>query len=161
MKHLLFPFALICTAPAIQAQSVTLTDLENQFIQNNSQLLASKFNIDKAQAEIIQEKLWANPTLSISEVNLWKTYNIEQQPNSLGNYGENHEITMELEEVIETAGRRKRRVEVKQLEEKSATFDYEELLRGLRKERRLTFYDVHRIQREVKQVTEIVEVYTQ
>ncbi len=76
MKHLLFPFALICAAPAIQAQSVTLTDLENQFIQNNSQLLASKFNIDKAQAEIIQEKLWANPTLSISEVNLWKTYNI-------------------------------------------------------------------------------------
>jgi len=161
MKHLLFPFALICTAPAIQAQSVTLTDLENQFIQNNSQLLASKFNIDKAQAEIIQEKLWANPTLSISEVNLWKTYNIEQQPNLLGNYGENQQISMELEQLIETAGKRKKRVVLKQLEQKSATFDYEELLRELRKELRLTFYDVHRIQQEVKQVNEIVELYTQ
>lgn len=161
MKHLLFPFALICTAPAIQAQSVTLTDLENQFIQNNSQLLASKFNIDKAQAEIIQEKLWANPTLSISEVNLWKTYNIEQQPNLLGNYGKNQQISMELEQLIETAGKRKKRVVLKQLEQQSATFDYEELLRELRKELRLTFYDVHRIEQEVKQLNEIVELYTQ
>lgn len=161
MKHLLFPFALICTAPAIQAQSVTLTDLENQFIQNNSQLLASKFNIDKAQAEIIQEKLWANPTLSISEVNLWKTYNIEQQPNLLGNYGKNQQISVELEQLIETAGKRKKRVVLKQLEQQSATFDYEELLRELRKELRLTFYDVHRIEQEVKQLNEIVELYTQ
>lgn len=161
MKHLLFPFALICAAPAIQAQSVTLTDLENQFIQNNSQLLASKFNIDKAQAEIIQEKLWANPRLSISEVNLWKTYNIEQQPNLLGNYGKNQQISVELEQLIETAGKRKKRVVLKQLEQQSVTFDYEELLRELRKELRLTFYDVHRIQQEVKQVNEIVELYTQ
>lgn len=161
MKHLLFPFALICAAPAIQAQSVTLTDLENQFIQNNSQLLASKFNIDKAQAEIIQEKLWANPTLSISEVNLWKTYNIEQQPNLLGNYGKNQQISVELEQLIETAGKRKKRVVLKQLEQQSATFDYEELLRELRKELRLTFYDVHRIEQEVKQLNEIVELYTQ
>ncbi len=161
MKHLLFPFALICAAPAIQAQSVTLTDLENQFIQNNSQLLASKFNIDKAQAEIIQEKLWANPTLSISEVNLWKTYNIEQQPHLLGNYGKNQQISVELEQLIETAGKRKKRVVLKQLEQQSATFDYEELLRELRKELRLTFYDVHRIEQEVKQLNEIVELYTQ
>ncbi len=161
MKHLLFPFALICAAPAIQAQSVTLTDLENQFIQNNSQLLASKFNIDKAQAEIIQEKLWANPTLSISEVNLWKTYNIEQQPHLLGNYGKNQQISVELEQLIETAGKRKKRVVLKQLEQQSATFGYEELLRELRKELRLTFYDVHRIEQEVKQLNEIVELYTQ
>ena len=161
MKHLLFPFALICAAPTIQAQTITLADLENQFIQNNSQLLASKFNIDKAQAEIIQEKLWPNPTLSISEVNLWKTYNIEQQPNLFGNYGKNQQISVELEQLIETAGKRKKRVALKQLEQQSAAFDYEELLRELRKDLRLTFYDVQRIEQEIKQLNEIVELYSQ
>ncbi len=68
---------------------------------------------------------------------------------------------MELEQLIETAGKRKKRVVLKQLEQQSATFDYEELLRELRKELRLTFYDVHRIEQEVKQLNEIVELYTQ
>ena len=161
MKHLLFPFALICASPVIKAQTITLTDLENQFIQNNSQLLASKFNIDKAEAEIIQEKLWPNPTLSISEVNLWKTYNIEQQPNLFGNYGRNQQISVELEQLIETAGKRKKRVALKQLEQQSAAFDYEELLRELRKDLRLTFYDVQRIAQDEKHLNEIVELYTQ
>ena len=161
MKHLLFPIALICAAPTIQAQTVTLTDLESQFIQNNSKLLASKFNIDKAQAEIIQEKLWPNPTLSISEVNLWKTYNIEMQPYLFGKYGQNQQISVDLEHMIETAGKRKKRVALKQLDQKSATFEYEELVRELRKELRLTFYDLQRIQQEVKQLNEIVYLYTQ
>lgn len=161
MKHLLFPFALICAAPTIQAQTITLTDLENQFIQNNSQLLASKFNIDKAQAEIIQEKLWPNPTLSISEVNLWKTYNIEQQPNLFGNYGKNQQISVELEQLIETAGKRKKRVALKQLEQQSAAFDYEEILRELRKDLRLAFHQLNRIQQEETQLKEMVVLYTQ
>lgn len=161
MKHLLFPFALICASPVIKAQTITLTDLENQFIQNNSQLLASTFNIDKAEAEIIQEKLWPNPTLSISEVNLWKTYNIEQQPNLFGNYGKNQQISVALEQLIETAGKRKKRVALKQLEQQSAAFDYEELLRELRKDLRLTFYDVQRIAQEEKHLSEIIELYTQ
>lgn len=160
MKHLLFPFALICAAPTIQAQTITLTDLENQFIQNNSQLLASKFNIDKAQAEIIQEKLWPNPTLSISEVNLWKTYNIEQQPNLFGNYGKNQQISVELEQLIETAGKRKKRVALKQLEQQSAAFDYEEILRELRKDLRLAFYQLNRIQQEETQLKEMVVLYS-
>ena len=161
MKHLLFPIALICAAPTIQAQTVTLTDLESQFIQNNSKLLASKFNIDKAQAEIIQEKLWPNPTLSISEVNLWKTYNIEKQPYLFGKYGQNQQISVDLQQMIETAGKRKKRLALKQLDQKSASFEYEELLRELRKELRLTFYDLERIQQEVTQLNEIVYLYTQ
>ncbi|WP_322969195.1 TolC family protein [Faecalibacter sp. LW9] len=161
MKHLLFPFALICAAPTIQAQTITLADLENQFIQNNSQLLASKFNIDKAQAEIIQEKLWPNPTLSISEVNLWKTYNIEQQPNLFGNYGKNQQISVELEQLIETAGKRKKRVALKQLEQQSAAFDYEEILRELRKDLRLAFHQLNRIQQEETQLKEMVVLYSQ
>src|SRR5690606_24233991 len=161
MKHLLFSVAIVCAASEIQAQTITLTDLENQFIQNNTQLLASKFTIDKVQAEIIQEKLWPNPTLSISEVNLWKTYNIETQPYLFGKYGQNQQIAVELEQLIETAGKRKKRVALKQLEQQSAAFDYEEILRELRKDLRLTFHQLNRIQQEETQLKEMVTLYTQ
>src|SRR5690606_30137728 len=161
MKHLLFSVAIVCAASEIQAQTFTLADLENQFIQNNTQLLASKYNIDKAQAEIIQEKLLPNPTLSISEVNLWKTYNVETQPYLFGKYGQNQQIAVELEQLIETAGKRKKRVALKQLEQQSATFDYEETLRELRKDLRLAFHQLNRIKQEEQQLKEIVDLYSQ
>lgn len=161
MKHLLFSVAIVCTVVEIQAQTITLADLETQFIQNNTQLLASKYNIDKAQAEIIQEKLLPNPTLSISEVNLWKTYNVETQPYLFGKYGQNQQIAVELEQLIETAGKRKKRVALKQLEQQSATFDYEETLRELRKDLRLAFHQLNRIQQEEQQLKEIVDLYSQ
>ena len=161
MKHLLFSVAIVCAASEIQAQTITLTDLENQFIQNNTQLLASKFTIDKVQAEIIQEKLWPNPTLSISEVNLWKTYNIETQPYLFGKYGQNQKIAVELEQLIETAGKRKKRVALKQLEQQSAAFDYEEILRELRKDLRLAFHQLNRIQQEETQLKDMVALYSQ
>lgn len=46
-------------------------EIENLFLKNNMQLLAAKYEIDKAQAEILQAKVWTNPSLEISEVNLW------------------------------------------------------------------------------------------
>lgn len=161
MKHLLFSVAIVCAASEIQAQTITLTDLENQFIQNNTQLLASKFTIDKVQAEIIQEKLWPNPTLSISEVNLWKTYTVETQPYLFGKYGQNQQIAVELEQLIETAGKRKKRVALKQLEQQSAAFDYEEILRELRKDLRLAFHQLNRIQQEETQLKDMVALYSQ
>lgn len=162
MKHLLFTImALVCVATKMQAQTITLTELEQQFIQNNAQLLASKFNIGKAQAEIIQEKLWPNPTLSISEVNIWKTYNIEQQPLLFGKFGQYQQISVELEQLIETAGKRKKRVALKKLNLQTAAFDYEEILRELHKDLRLAFHQLNRIVQEEKQLKVIVKLYSQ
>lgn len=160
MKQFLFLIGIVI-ALDVSAQTFTLSDLEHKFIQNNSQLLTSKFNIDRAQAEIVQEKLWTNPIFSISEVNFWKTYNIEKQPYLFGKYGQNQQISLELEQLIETAGKRQKRVAFRKLEEQSAIFDYEELLRELRKDLRLAFYELQRIQQEEEQLDEVIELYTQ
>lgn len=161
MKSKLMPIIFLGISSLLNAQEYSINELESQFIQNNTQLLASKFNIDQAQAQIIQEKLWPNPTLSISEVNLWKTYNIEQQPYLFGNYGNNQQISVELEQLIETAGKRKKRIALKKLEHQSAVYEYEELLRELRKELRLTFYHLQHIQQEELLLNEIVALYEQ
>ena len=151
----------VCMVSTLQAQSYTIQDLEAQFLQKNYLLIANKLNIDKADAEIVQEKLWNNPTLSISEVNLWKTYQIEEQPYLFGKYGKNQQVSVELEQLIETAGKRKKRVAIKQLEKNNALFDYEELLRELKKELRQSFYTLSRINQEENQLQNMLNLFTQ
>ena len=161
MKTFYLSAITVCMVSTLQAQSYTIQDLEAQFLQKNYLLIANKLNIDKADAEIVQEKLWNNPTLSISEVNLWKTYQIEEQPYLFGKYGKNQQISVELEQLIETAGKRKKRVAIKQLEKNNALFDYEELLRELKKELRQSFYTLSRINQEENQLQNMLNLFTQ
>ncbi|MDM1297203.1 TolC family protein [Empedobacter falsenii] len=159
MKKIYYTAIPIVLAIQTQAQNITLDNLEATFLQKNYVLIANKFNVDRIDAEIIQEKLWQNPTLSISEVNLWKTYNVEEQPYLFGKYGKNQQISVELEQLIETAGKRKKRVAIKELEKNSALFEYEELLRELKKELRQTYFSLARIQSEKKELQNSVDLF--
>lgn len=161
MKKIYYTAIPIVLAIQTQAQNITLDNLEAAFLQKNYALIANKFNVDRIDAEIIQEKLWQNPTLSISEVNLWKTYHVEEQPNLFGKYGKNQQISVELEQLIETAGKRKKRVAIKELEKNSALFEYEELLRELKKELRQTYFSLARIQSEKKELQNSVDLFEQ
>lgn len=161
MKAIYLGAVLMTVCAQTHAQKVTLENLEAAFLQKNYELIASKYNIDKVDAEIIQEKLWSNPTLSISEVNLWKTYNVEQQPYLIGKYGRNQQVSVELEQLIETAGKRKKRVAIKQLEKNSALFDYEELMRELKKELRQTYFSLAKINEEKNQLQYSIDLFSQ
>ncbi|HAD80228.1 TolC family protein [Empedobacter falsenii] len=161
MKKIYYTAIPIVLVIQTQAQNITLDNLEAAFLQKNYVLIANKFNVDRIDAEIIQEKLWQNPTLSISEVNLWKTYHVEEQPYVFGKYGKNQQISVELEQLIETAGKRKKRVAIKELEKNSALFEYEELLRELKKELRQTYFSLARIQSEKKELQNSVDLFEQ
>lgn len=161
MKTSYLAVIALCFVGKTQAQPYGLPQLEAQFLQQNSELLASKFNIEKADAEIVQEKLWSNPTLSISEVNLWKTYQVEEQPFLFGKYGNNQQISVELEQLIETAGKRKKRIAVKELEKKNSIFEFEELLRELKKELRQTYYSLGRLNQQEVQLKNMVDLFVQ
>lgn len=119
-------------------------------MQNNYLLIASRFNISKTEAEIVQEKLWNNPSLSISEINLWSNQTSEQFARLFGRYGRTQQFAVELEQVIETAGKRSKRVAIKELERNSALFDYEELMRDLKRELRQTYNTLHVVLEEEK-----------
>lgn len=161
MRRIYLSIILIGFTTFVKAQNYTVADLEKQFLEKNYALIAGKYNIAKADAEIVQEKLWPNPTLNISEVNLWKTYQIEEQPFLFGNYGNNQQISIELEQLVETAGKRKKRVAIKQLEKNSAVFDFEELMRDLKKELRVNYYTLNKIQTEETLLNSIVDLFTQ
>lgn len=141
------------------SQSIDLQQLEARFLSENTQLLAAKYEISKKEAEVIQAKLWANPTLSISEVNMWSTYRIEEQPYLWGNYGNTQQIAVELEQLIETAGKRRKRAAVKELETKHAVLDFEDLLRSLKKDLRMTYFSLARVIEQQKEVSKLTSLF--
>ena len=161
MKTLFYTLCAIAVVQVAHAQSYSLSDIEAQFLEKNTQLIATKYAVDKADALIVQERLWQNPKFSISEVNLWKTYNIEQQPYLFGKYGSNQQIALELEQVIETAGKRKKRIAIKQLEKQGAVLEYEEIMRELKKELRKSYYSLHCIYQINEQLKQTLLLFTQ
>ncbi|WHT38401.1 TolC family protein [Myroides sp. mNGS23_01] len=61
-------------------------EIETLFLEQNLDLLAKKLEISQAEAQLIQARLWPNPTFEISEVNVWRTTDIEEQPIIFGNW---------------------------------------------------------------------------
>ncbi len=122
-------------------------------------LIASRFQVNQADAEIVQEKLWENPTLSISEVNLWSNQTSEQFARLFGNYGRTQQIAVDLEQLIETAGKRKKRVAIRSLEKNDAVYEYEELMRELRKDLRQAYNELYVITNDLAKLQESVAVF--
>ncbi|UYW00319.1 TolC family protein [Flavobacterium agricola] len=165
MKKLNYLLVFICynaLAGSLWAQQFTVKDLEAQFLTTNATLIATNLEISKADAEIIQEKLWDNPNLSIAEVNFWTNSTLEEDVIPLiGKKGNPKQLHVELEQMIATAGKRKKRVTLKKLEKNDALYEYEELLRELKKELRQTFNSLNSITQQENQLQNIVAIYTQ
>lgn len=112
----------------------TRLDAETIFLQSNLSLLAEKLNIDIAKAKVIQAKVWPNPTLSVSEVNLWSNSTAEELPVLWGNYGRNQEIALSLEQLVYTAGKRKKLIAIEKVGVQMAAEYYKDILRSLKTE---------------------------
>lgn len=144
-----------------EQKKLSITDLEQQFIQKNYQLLAAKYSIEKADAEILQSKLWKNPSLSISQVNLWSNTSADDLPYLFGNYGNHQQFAFDLEQVIETAGKRRKRVDLKTTEKNTVLLEFEQLVRELKMNLRLAFIDLQQITQEKKQLSVLLDYYSE
>lgn len=143
------------------AQSYSLSQLEARFLKENYLLLAAKFEIGKAEAEVVQEKVWENPSLAVSEVNLWANAGSEVLPPLFGRYGKTQQISVELEQLVETAGKRKKRVAIKRLEHRLAVYEFEELVRELKKELRQHFHHLASLKHSQTQLVSMVQLFVQ
>lgn len=144
-----------------RAQSYSLSQLEASFLKENYLLLAAKFEVSKAEAEVVQEKVWENPSLAISEVNLWANAGSEVLSPLFGRYGKTQQVSVELEQVIETAGKRKKRVAFKRLEHRFAVYEFEELVRELKKELRQHFHHLASLKNRQAQLVGMVKLFEQ
>ena len=153
MRRILLFCVCITFGLQLQAQEtlkISREDAETMFLQNNLLLISEKLNIESQKAEVIQARLWPNPEFSISEINLWKNSTVEPSPPFLGNFGRNQQIAFELQQLIQTAGKRKKLIALEEVDVSKAEQYFEDLLRGLKLELRNQLTELQYVQQSIK-----------
>ncbi|MFV0418798.1 MAG: TolC family protein [Dysgonomonas sp.] len=154
-KYQLFLLFTLLYLNASGQEKETLKLTPNQigsiFLEQNLQLIAEKMNINLADAEIVQAKLWDNPNLSIGGVNLWNTNKqregeSEVIPPLFGSFARNTQFSIELSQLIQTANKRGKLVAREKISKEIAIQEFETVLRGLRTELRKSIYEISYLQ---------------
>lgn len=141
-RSILFIITLIISFGSFSQDTIRLSRSESEaiFLKENLLLIAEKIKVSEAEALVQQAKLWPNPSLTVDQVNLWatkgQTGGQEVSPPFWGNFGRNQQIGMELEQLIETARKRKKEVAVEQVGVEKAGIEFQSLLRELKLELR-------------------------
>jgi len=145
-----FVFCVSLTSAHEKQQPLKLSkqEVETIFLEQNLDLLAKKLEISQAEAQLIQARLWPNPTFEISEVNVWRTTDIEEQPIIFGNWGTSQQISLHLEQEIETAGKRRKRIDLQKLTIEERQTDFEIVLRESKLALRNTLTSIQVLQQQ-------------
>ncbi|MEZ0538445.1 TolC family protein [Fibrella arboris] len=136
------------TAAAQDTLSVTLFQADSLFLKQNLQALAGRFQIDAAQAQIVQAQLYENPFVSF-EFNAFNP--------TLGqafDVGRNGQKAITIQQTILLAGKRNKRVAVATQQARLTELQFADLLRTLR-------FDVHSRFFSVFFTTNTLQVYAQ
>lgn len=124
-------------AGAQDTLTLTLRQADSLFLQRNLLALAGRFQIEAAQAQVIQAGLFDNPTVTF-EIS---AYNSEaKRVLDVGGQGQKF---LSIQQLIYTAGKRNKRVALAQEASRLTEFEFRDLLRGLRFELHSRFYDVY------------------
>lgn len=151
----------------VQAQNEVVklnrAQAEVLFLENNLELLAEKINVDIAEAEIIQAGVWPNPTLSIGDVNLWTPgkNSMEPFPHLIGNWGKYTQFSVELEQLVQTARKRRKLIDLQKVNKEVSLSYFEELLRELKYELRNNLIELQSLQRNESIYNELIEQLNQ
>lgn len=117
--------------------SLTIKQLDSIFISNNLELLAANCRIDASSAAIITAKLWSNPTITTEG----SFYN--QSKNQYFDVGKNGQKIVSIEQLITIAGKRNTQIQIARKNEQYSRFELYEILRALKLEMHLAFYQLH------------------
>lgn len=138
-------FLLLMAMPAlalkVYAQDIPIDTLklsikqaEDRFIKNNLRLIAQRYNIDNASAQVITAKLFNNPDFSF-------TNGIYASDASQGPAYK--EQSFSLSELFNTAGKRNKNIQLARIGVEQAKYQFFDLLRTLKFTLRSDFYNIY------------------
>ncbi|MGZ4044506.1 MAG: TolC family protein, partial [Bacteroidia bacterium] len=123
--------------------SLTLDDLEKNFIAKNFLLLASKYEIEAGKALEVQARVFDNPNFYI-EQSIYNPQGKRYFPTKTvyndGTLGQNQ---MNLNQVFSIAGKRNKRLKVAKINTQLAQYQFYDVLRSLRYQLRTNFYNLY------------------
>ncbi|MFT3933246.1 MAG: TolC family protein [Chitinophagaceae bacterium] len=118
----LLPF--ISVAQSQDSVRISLADAEQVFMQKNLSLLAQQYNVDISKALVQQAKYWDNPTLNTDQ-NIYDGKFFRHN-------SEFGQVYVQLQQVIKTAGKRNKLVQLAQDDVLSAQQQFSDMMRNLR-----------------------------
>lgn len=125
------------------AGTLTLKEAEQRFLERNLSLIAERYNIDMAQAQVLQAKLFENPVISL-EHNVYNRLN-----GKYFDFGKEGEAVVEIEQVIHLAGQRNKQVRLEKINKEIAEYQFEEVMRTLRQELNEKFVEVYFLSKSI------------
>lgn len=141
MKRNILLLLLLLQVVTLSAQNNTaqlsLKEAEQLFMNNNMELIAERYNISKAEASVAQAKLFDNPTVSF-EMNAYNRLNKRYL-----DVGPQSEYAVDVEQLINLAGQRNKRVKLEILNKEIAVEQFGEVLRTLRSELKSKFVELY------------------
>ena len=141
---------------------MSLIEAEQYFDKHNLLLLAEHYEISKADAAILQAKLFDNPVFSF-EQNVYNRTNGRYL-----DFGPEGETAIEVEQLINLAGQRNKRVKLERINKEMALYQFEEVARTLRSELKQQFVELYFAEKsrsiydkQIASLTELLKVYQQ
>lgn len=138
-------------AQAPQALDLTIKQAEELFFKNNFLLLAQQYNIDKADAAIIQSKVYPNPEVSADMIAYQGQNNLYFPTGSQGNFAAG------LEQLIIIGGKRKAQIELAKNDKKMAEAELTDLTRNLQFQIWQSFYTLHNQQKIIEKYNKLLD----
>lgn len=141
---------------------MSLIEAEQYFDKHNLLLLAEHYEISKADAAILQAKLFDNPVFSFEQ-------NVYNRTNGrYFDFGPEGETAIEVEQLINLAGQRNKRVKLEKINKEMALYQFEEVARTLRSELKQQFVELYFAEKsrsiydkQIASLTELLKVYQQ
>jgi len=119
-------------APVSDTLTITIKQAEDRFLKNNLTLIAQRYSIDNASAQVITARLFQNPDFSFAN-----GIYANGVPNAY------NEQTYGLSQLITTAGKRNKNIQLAKLGVEQAKFQFFDLLRTLKFTLRNDFYTIY------------------
>ncbi len=171
MRPLVFLFFLLTlgsswaqTVP-VDTMKVSRSQAEQLFLTKNLRLIAEKLTISQAEAQILQAKAWPNPNFGIDQVNLWatqrQTRGEEVSPPLGKNFGRNQQFAFDLEQLILTAGKRRKMVAIEKINRDRSEQYFLDLLISLKAEFRNLLTELTSDQQEKQLLNDQLTILSQ
>lgn len=133
-------------------QKLSLAELENQLQKNNLLLLAEHFNIDAAQAAVIQARIWDQPYV------LFDANAVNPQNHQYFDVGPTGQKALMVQQLFYLGHKKQNQVAVAKANSEIAVLEYEQLLRNLKIELAQTFYRQFFDQKRLTTLNDHIEI---
>lgn len=125
--------------PVQDTLRLTLQQSEDLFLKNNLQLIAERYNIDIASAQIISARLFNNPNVSFTN---------GIYASQVSNAYNQQEVG--ISQLFTTAGKRNKSIQLAKINAEQAKFQFFDLLRTLQLTLRTDFYNIYYQEQTIK-----------